>query len=65
MRRPTGFRTDDVTRLRLEVAAVLFEDASLQGVIQAAVEEYLANRGKDPDYRRALRAAERRRARDV
>lgn len=62
-RRPTGYRTDDETRLQLEVAAALYEDATLEGVIQAALEEYLNKRGKDPDFRHALRAAERRRPR--
>lgn len=64
IRRPTGYRTDDSTRLQLEVAAALFEDATLQGVIQAAVEQYLAGRSTDPDYRRALRAAQKRRSID-
>lgn len=60
-RRPTGFRVDDDTRLQLEVAAALYSNSSLQGVIKNAVDAYLEERIKDEDFMRAVRAARRRR----
>jgi hypothetical protein len=62
-RRPTGYRTDDATRLELEVAAVLFADSTLQGVIQIAVDEYLETRRKDREFVRAVNKAKRRQPR--
>lgn len=63
VRKPTGFRIDDASRLELEVAAAIYVDGSLQGVIQVAVEEYLQKRRLDPAFLAAAEVARRRRAR--
>lgn len=60
-RRPTGFRTDDGTRLELEVASSLFGAGSLQGVIDLAIEVYLGALRSDPEFVQAVSAARRRR----
>lgn len=61
-RRPTGYRTDDETRMQLEVASSLFGAGSLQGVIDRAIEAYLRSLRSDPDFLQAVTAARQRRA---
>lgn len=60
-RRPTGYRTDDETRMQLEVASSLFGAGSVQGVIDRAIEAYLRTLHTDPEFQRAVSAARRRR----
>lgn len=61
-RRPTGYRTDDETRMQLEVASSLLGAGSLQGVIDRAIEAYLRTLRSDPEFLQAVSAARRRRS---
>lgn len=60
-RRPTGYRTDDDTRMQLEVASSLFGPGSVQGVIDQAIAAYLRALHNDPEFQRAVSAARQRR----
>lgn len=62
IRRPTGYRTDDDTRMQLEVASSLFGAGSVQAVIDRAIEAYLRALHNDPEFERAVAAARRHRA---
>lgn len=61
-RRPTGYRTDDETRMQLEVASSLFGAGSLQGVIDLAIASYLRGLHNDPAFTQAVSAARQHRA---
>lgn len=53
---PTGFRIDDDRRLRLQAAAFVKGQSSLQAVIGLAVDQFLVEMSSDPNYTKCVRA---------
>jgi hypothetical protein len=55
---PTGYRVDDRRRFELHMAGAFTGRETLQGVIDLAVDEFLARLRKAPGFAAALHAAE-------
>lgn len=55
---PTGYRVDDRRRFELHMAGTFTARETLQGVIDLAVDEFLAHLRQTPGFAAALAAAE-------